>query len=191
MQALGIGTGRGANTGAPIVKRRVVGLGRSLLVQRHHAPSAAVGLGSARTRRPAPKRTHPNGLSGGPASKAASHPESKPQGEGRGAGSSEGGVGVSWKFAPRGSDSRNPIRCDWVLRSARGSLQVLAPSDQGLQPLRRWNQGYVSSEPGLRLVRFLSMLFCFLPWLHRALSCSVLLLMRRLHLFVRADVRHL
>ena len=28
------------------------------------------------------------------------------------------------------------------------------------------------------------MFFSFLPWLHRALSCSVLLLMRRLHMFV-------
>ena len=27
------------------------------------------------------------------------------------------------------------------------------------------------------------MFFSFLPWLHRALSCSVLLLMRRVHMF--------
>ena len=31
---------------------------------------------------------------------------------------------------------------------------------------------------------FLSAFFSFLPWLHRAFSCGVLLLMPRLHLFV-------
>ena len=33
-------------------------------------------------------------------------------------------------------------------------------------------------------VSFFSVFFSFLPWLHRALSCSVLLLMRRPHMFV-------
>ena len=56
--------------------------------------------------------------------------------------------------------------------SARGSWQVLALSDHGPRPLRR------------QFVAFLSMFFAFLPWLHRALSCGVLLLMRRLHMFV-------
>ena len=37
----------------------------------------AVGLGSTRTCRAAPKRRHPVGVSGGPARKAASHPQSK------------------------------------------------------------------------------------------------------------------
>ena len=36
-----------------------------------------------------------------------------------------------------------PSACDLVLRSARGSLQVLAPSDQGLRPLRRCDPLYV------------------------------------------------
>ena len=77
-----------------------------------------------------------------------------------------------------------PFACDPLLRSARGSLQVLAPSDQGPWPLRRCDPLYVRSEPVPRFVGFLSMFFSFLPWLHRALSCSVLLLMRRLLLFV-------
>ena len=72
-----VGTTGGADTNTPRVKRRVVGVGRSLLIRRHHAASAAVGLGCARTRRRAPKRQHPDGLSGGPARKATSHPQSK------------------------------------------------------------------------------------------------------------------
>ena len=36
----------------------------------------------------------------------------------------------------------------------------------------------------LEFVGFASMFFVFLPWLHRALSCSMLLLMRRMHMFV-------
>ena len=35
-----------------------------------------------------------------------------------------------------------------------------------------------------QFVGFLSIFFSFLPWLHRALSCSVWLLMRCLHMFV-------
>ena len=35
-----------------------------------------------------------------------------------------------------------------------------------------------------QFVGFFSMFFSFLPWLHRALSCSVLLLMQHLHMFV-------
>ena len=109
VQAPGVRTTGGADTNAPRVRRRVVGLGRSLLVRRHHAAIPALCLGCARTRRPAPKRRHPDGLSGGPARKAASHPQSKRQRHSTGAGSNGGGGGVSWKFAPRGSDSRNPI----------------------------------------------------------------------------------
>ena len=56
VQAPGVGTAGRADTGAPRGKTRVVGLSRSLLVRRHHAASAAVGLGSARTRRGALKR---------------------------------------------------------------------------------------------------------------------------------------
>ena len=69
VQAPGVDTTSAADTNAPRVKRRFVGLGRSLLVRRHHAASAAVGLGSARTKRPSPKRRHPYGLSGGPPAK--------------------------------------------------------------------------------------------------------------------------
>ena len=93
----------------PRPKRRVVGLGGPLSVQRHHATSAQVGLGSAKARRPASKRRHPDGPPVGPASKVAvrSPPECKGKGGGTGAG--RGGGGVAWKFAPRGGDSRNPI----------------------------------------------------------------------------------
>ena len=77
-----------------------------------------------------------------------------------------------------------PFACDPVLRSARGSMQVLAPSDHGLRRLRRCDRLYVRSEPVPQLVGFLSMCFAFLPWLHRVLFCSVLLLMRRLHMIV-------
>ena len=42
----------------------------------------------------------------------------------------------------------------------------------------------VRSEPVQQFVGFLSIVFTDLPWLHRTLFCSVLLLMRRLHMFV-------
>ena len=77
-----------------------------------------------------------------------------------------------------------PFACDPVLSSTRGSWQVLAPSDHGPRPLRRCDPLYVRSEPVPQFVAFLSMFFAFLPWMHRALSCGVLLLMRRLHMFV-------
>ena len=77
-----------------------------------------------------------------------------------------------------------PFACDPVLRSARGSMQVLAPSDHGLRRLRRCDTLYVRSEVVPQFVGFLSVCFAFLPWLHRALFCSVLLLMRRLHMIV-------
>ena len=77
-----------------------------------------------------------------------------------------------------------PCACDQVLSSARGSWQVLAPSDHGPRPLRRCDPLYVRSEPVPQFVALLSIFFAFLPWLHRALSCGVLLLMRRLHMFV-------
>ena len=48
-----------------------------------------------------------------------------------------------------------PCACDPVLRSARGSLQALAPFDQGLRPLRRCDPLYVRSEPLLQFVGFL------------------------------------
>ena len=101
VQAPGVDTTGGDDTNAPRGKRRVVGLGRSLRVRRHHAASAAVGLVSARTRGPAPKRRHPDGLSSGPARGAASHPQSKRQDQGTGAGSSEGGGGVSSSLRPQ------------------------------------------------------------------------------------------
>ena len=80
----------------------------------------------------------------------------------------EGSLGSS---PARGVIRGIPAACDPVLRSARGSLQVLAPSNQGLRPLRRCNPLHVRSEPVPRVVAFLSMFFSFLPWLHRGLSC--------------------
>ena len=77
-----------------------------------------------------------------------------------------------------------PVACDPVLRSARGSMQVLAPSDHGLRRLRWCDAPYVRSDVVPQFVGFLSVCFAFLPWLHRALFCSVLLLMRRLHMIV-------
>ena len=93
----------------PRPKRRVVGLGGPLSVQRRHATSAQVGLGSAKARQLASKRRHPDGPPVGPASKVAvrSPPECKDKGGGTETG--RGGGGVAWKFAPRGGDSRNPI----------------------------------------------------------------------------------
>ena len=77
-----------------------------------------------------------------------------------------------------------PFACDPVLRSARGSLHVFAASNHVLRPLRRCDALYVRSEPVQQFVGFFSMFFAFLPKLHRTLFCSVLLLMRRLHMFV-------
>ena len=77
-----------------------------------------------------------------------------------------------------------PFACDPGLRSARGSMQVLAPSDHGMRRLRRCDALYVRPEVVPQFVGFLSMCFAFLPWLHRALFCSVLLPMRRLHMIV-------
>ena len=97
--------------GKPRPKRRVVGLGGPISVQRHHAASAKVGLGNAKVRRPASKRGHPDGPPVGPAIKVAvrSPPENEGQGGSAAAGKRGGGGGVAWKFAPHGGDSRNPI----------------------------------------------------------------------------------
>ena len=97
------------------------------------------------------------------------------------AGVVEGSLG---SLPPRGVLREIPSACDPVLRSVQESLQVLAPSDEDPQPLRGCDLLYVRSEPVPRLHGFLRALFSFLPWLHRALSCGVLLLMPRLHLFV-------
>ena len=71
-----------------------------------------------------------------------------------------------------------------MLSSAQGSLRVITLADGGPRPLTRADLLYVRSEPVPLFVHFLQAFFSFLPWLHRALSCGVLLLMRRLHLFV-------
>ena len=71
-----------------------------------------------------------------------------------------------------------------MLSSARGSLRVITLADGGPRLLTRADLLYVRSEPVPLFVHFLQAFFSFLPWLHRALSCGVLLLMRRLHLFV-------
>ena len=71
-----------------------------------------------------------------------------------------------------------------MLRSARGSLQVLAPSDQCLQSLRRCDPTYVRSHPVPQFVGFLRIFFSFMPGRYRTLSCDVLLLMQRLHMLV-------
>ena len=91
---------------------------------------------------------------------------------------------MSWHPPPEEVNSEIPFACDPALSSARGSLQVLAPSGHGPRRLRRCDPLYVRSEPVPQFLGFLSMFFAFLPWLHRALSCGVLLLMRRLHMFV-------
>ena len=83
-----------------------------------------------------------------------------------------------------------PFACDPVLRWARGSMQVLAPSDHNLRRLNRCDASYVRSAVVPQFVSFLSVCFAFLPWLHRALFCSVLLLMRRLHMIVLRTFLH-
>ena len=173
----------------PRPKRRVVGLGGPLSVQRHHATSAQVGLGSAKARRPASKRRHPDGPPVGPASKVAvrSPPECKGKGGGTEAG--RGGGGSRGNSPPAGVTRETPSACDTsvggpVLSSAQGSLRVITLADGGPCPLTRADFLYVRLEPVPLFVHFLQAFFSFLPWLHRALSCGVLLLMRRLHLFV-------
>ena len=59
-------------------------------------------------------------------------------------------------------------------------MQVLAPSDHGLRRLRQCDTLYVRSEVVPQFVGFLSVCFAGLPWVHRALFCSVLLLMKRI-----------
>ena len=71
-----------------------------------------------------------------------------------------------------------------MLSSAQGSLQVITLADGGPRPLTRADLLYVRSEPVPLFVQFLQAFFTFLPWLHQTLSCGVLLLMKRLHLFV-------
>ena len=71
-----------------------------------------------------------------------------------------------------------------MLSSAQGSLQIITLADGGPRPLTRADLLYVRSEPVPLFVQFLQAFFTFLPWLHQALSCGVLLLMKRLHLFV-------
>ena len=71
-----------------------------------------------------------------------------------------------------------------MLSSAQGSLQVITLADGGPRPLTRADLLYVRSEPVPLFVQFLKAFFTFLPWLRQALSCRVLLLMKRLHLFV-------
>ena len=88
--------------GKPRPKRRVVGLGGSISVQRHHAATAKVGLGNAKARRPAPKRRHPAGPPVGLASKVAVRSPPENQGQDGSAAAGKRGGGVAWKFAPRG-----------------------------------------------------------------------------------------
>ena len=71
-----------------------------------------------------------------------------------------------------------------MLSSAQGSLRVITLADGGPRPLTRADLLYVRSEPFPLFVQFLQAFFTFLPWLHQALSCGVLLLMKRLYLFV-------
>ena len=63
-----------------------------------------------------------------------------------------------------------------MLSSAQGSLQVITLADGGPCPLTRADLLYVRSEPVPFFVLFLQAFFAFLPWLHQALSCGVLLL---------------
>ena len=90
---------------------------------------------------------------------------------------------------PAGETRETPSACDTpvggpVLSSAQGSLRVITLADGGPRPLTRADLLYMRLEPVPLFVHFLQAFFSFLPWLHRALSCGVLLLMRRLHLFV-------
>ena len=59
---------------------------------------------------------------------------------------------------------------------------MLAPSDYGMRPLPWCDALYVPSEAVPQYLGFLSTFFAFLSWLHRALFCRVLLLMRHLHM---------
>ena len=99
------------------------------------------------------------------------------------------GGGSPGNSPPAGETRETPSACDTsiggpVLSSAQGSLRVITLADGGPRPLTRADLLYVRSEPVPLFVHFLQAFFSFLPWLHRALSCGVLLLMRRLHLFV-------
>ena len=85
---------------------------------------------------------------------------------------------------PEGVSRRIPSASDPVLRSARGSLHVLAPSDQGLRPLRGCDPLYVRCDPVPRFVGFFECVLFFRALASPMLCCSVFLLVRRLRLFV-------
>ena len=143
----------GADTGAARVKRRVVGVGRSLLVWRHHAASAAVGLCSARTHQPAAKRRHVMGFQADLPAKRLRIPKVSARAGARERGPVREVVSSIGSSPPGGVIRGIPSACDLVPRSARGSLQVLAPRDvysptqeDMVLPMVRWllNAGVVS-----------------------------------------------
>ena len=93
------------------------------------------------------------------------------------------GGGSPGNSPPAGVTRETPSACDTsvggpVLSSAQGSLRVITLADGGPRPLTRADLLYVRSEPVPLFVHFLQAFFSFLPWLHPALSCGVLLLMR-------------
>ena len=103
--------------------------------------------------------------------------------------SARGGGGSPGNSAPVGAIRETPSACDEsvggpVLSSAQGSLQIITLADGGPRALTRADLLYVRSEPIPLFVYFLQAFFTFVPWLHQALSCGVLLLMKRLRLFV-------
>ena len=139
VQAPGVGTAGGADPGVPRGKRRLVDLGRYLLVRWHHAAGAGVSLGSARARRPAPSDGILMGFQVGLVAKQLRIPRVSVRARAQGPGPVREVVGSLGSSPPGGVTREIPSACDPMLRSARGSLQVLAPSDQGPRPLRRCN----------------------------------------------------
>ena len=157
VQASGVGTTGGVDTHVPRVKRRALVWA---------VPYLSDGI-MQRARRWAwllrgPADLPPSngilmGFHAGLPAKRLRIPKVSGRARAQGRGPVRGVAGSLGNSPPEGVIRGIPSACDPVPRSARGPLQVLAPSDQGLRPLRRCDRLYVRSELVPQLVGFLSM----------------------------------
>ena len=100
-------------------------------------------------------------------------------------------VGSLGSLPPGGVIREIPSACDPLLRLARGSLQVLDPSDAGVRPLRGCDPLNVKSEPVPQFSWFFEcvLFFSALASLGVVLQCLVAYTVPAYVCF--ADVRHL
>ena len=111
-----------------------------------------MGLGSARARRLAPSDGILMGFQAGLPAKKLHIARVSVRVRAREPGPVREVVGSLGSLAPGGVIRGIPSACDPVLRSVRGSLQVLAPSAECPRPLRRCDPLYIRSEQVPRFV---------------------------------------